>query len=315
METLIVQLGVKHGRVAELTRSKNGALSVGRSFDNDLVLTDLHVAPKQIEFRRKDDQWFVTVLDDTNPVMLNGKTLGNEAEAIESGDKITVGRTNLSLYAADHPVEKTRELAWSNWLHRHSKGLLVPFMILIALCLIDPAMDFYQYSINLEWKEYAYSAFGLGIFVIVWAGCWALAGRLLRHQQAFGLQLMATSLVCLGLVFLLPLESYLSFLSNNDTVGEIASYVISFAVVAALLRLNLFFATNIKNTLTVSVALSGILMFSIYGLVSFEAQADFETRPMYSTVLKPPFAQIGKGDSIDEYLQGLEKQVKLLEEN
>ena len=226
METLIVQLGVKHGRVAELARSRDGALRVGRSFDNDLVLTDLHVAPKQIEFLRNDDQWYVTALDHTNPVLLNGEAIGRGAEVIESGDKITVGRTNLSLYSADHPVEKTRELVWSSWLHRHSKGVIVPFLTLLLLCLFDPAMDYYQNSIDLKLKEYAYSAFAGGIFVIVWAGCWSLAGRLLRHQQSFGLQLMATSLVCLGLSILSPIGGYLSFLSNSGLVGEIADYVI-----------------------------------------------------------------------------------------
>ena len=210
MESLVIQLGVKHGRVAELARSRDGVLRVGRSFDNDLVLTDLHVAPRQIEFLRLGDGWYMTALDHTNPVLLNGVEIGRDSERIESGDKITIGRTHLTLYSADHPVEKTRELVWSSWLHRHSRGFVLPFLALLVFCLVDSSMEFYQNSVDLEWKEYGYAALVGAIFVVVWAGLWSLAGRLLRHQQAFGLQLMATSLVCLGLAILTPVESYLT---------------------------------------------------------------------------------------------------------
>ena len=57
MDTLVVQAGIRHGRAADLARSHDGKLSIGRGYGNDLVLTDLHVAPQQLAFYRDGLQW------------------------------------------------------------------------------------------------------------------------------------------------------------------------------------------------------------------------------------------------------------------
>ncbi len=71
MDALVVQIGARQGRVAEVTRSVGDQMAIGRAYDNDLVLTDLHVAPHQLAFTKQDDGWNLRVLDHTNPVLLN----------------------------------------------------------------------------------------------------------------------------------------------------------------------------------------------------------------------------------------------------
>lgn len=313
METLIVQAGVKQSRAADLVRSKKGMLKVGRNFDNDLVLTDLHVAPRQIDFICDDGEWFVVVLDDTNPVLLNGNIIENR-ERIKSGDKVTIGRTSLSLYSSDHVVEQTKELVWSGWLYRQSKSVIAPWLFLLLFFVITSALDFYQYSIDLKWNELLLNVLFTGIFIVIWAGCWSLAGRVLRHQHAFGLQLIVTSLVFLGLTIVSPFESYFSFLFNSQTVSLILSYVIAFTMLWLLLRFNLALATNVLNATMVSAVLSGLVMLTIYGLEHSQETTTFDRDPSYSAVLKPPFVLFNKGDSIDEYFRDLDSEVILLGE-
>ena len=141
MDTLVVQIGVKHGRVAELARSHDARLSVGRGYNNDLVLTDQHVAPRQLEFRRKGDQWHMLVLDHTNRVLLNSKKISIDSTSVNSGDQVTIGRTRLSLYSAEHPVEHTRKLVLSNWLALENTGLVIHILVLLGVSLFDVSIS------------------------------------------------------------------------------------------------------------------------------------------------------------------------------
>ena len=85
MDSLVVQTGGRGGRIAELARSREGRLSVGRGYGNDLVLTDHHVAPEQLIFCHEGEQWLMHVLDRANPVLLNNKRVRNDQIAVSSG--------------------------------------------------------------------------------------------------------------------------------------------------------------------------------------------------------------------------------------
>ena len=305
MDTLIVQYGIKHGRAAELVRSCNDKLSIGRSYNNDLVLTDAHIAPKQMQFCKNDGQWQVSVLDYTNPVLLNGVSVGDKPVAINSGDKITVGRTHLSLYSEDHPVTQTRKLILSSWLHRDSQGVLQPFLFLLLVCILDGLLEFFQLSTDLKWKEIASSGIVGGIIIIIWAGLWSLTGKLLRHQQHFGLQLIATSMAMALLTLFYPVSSYLEYITHSTMVGMATGYGLAFVTLVILLKLNLYIATNIDHTFKVSIILSSVLIGVVYWLANFNQQEDFSYSPQYSTVLRPPFAQVLRGKTVDEYFDEL----------
>ena len=151
MGSLVVQTGGRSGGIAGLTRSKEGRLSVGRGYGNDLVLTDQHVAPEQLIFCQEGEQWLMQVLDHANPVLVNNKRVRDDQIAVSSGDKVTVGRTRLSLYSDAHPVEKTRKLVLSNWLAMEGTSFVLPVIVLLGFCALDLVLSYFEGSTRLEW--------------------------------------------------------------------------------------------------------------------------------------------------------------------
>ena len=112
MEQIIIQYGIKQGNIAEVVRSHSDDIFIGRSFKNTLVIQDDYIAPEQLRIFQKEDQsWWMEILDQTNSVLLNSEALSSKDKdsiQIRSGDSITIGRTTLSIYSADHKVEKPR---------------------------------------------------------------------------------------------------------------------------------------------------------------------------------------------------------------
>jgi hypothetical protein len=318
MESLIIQLGVKPGRFAELLRSKNNEITVGRSYENDAVLQDPYIAPKLLRIYRANktaqdesdavnEVWRADILDHTNPVLLNGEPVLSDSVIVKDSDRLTVGRTVLTIIDPQRPVETTRKLILSAWLHSTSIGFLIPCVALIIACLLDGFFDYIQLSADLKWKQYAYASLILALAIILWAGLWAIAGHIFRSQYHFRQQLLVTSLVYILVVLLTPLPAYVEFAFASMGVGQWTNYAVTLLGVGLLLKFNLFLATNIKRTSMIAMITSvGILAFA-YGSTQF-LKEDFSTSPAYSGVLKAPFTPRFAERTAEQYWLAVEER-------
>lgn len=301
MGTLIVQVAARSARSQEITKSSGSPIKVGRGFGNDIVLADPYVAPQQLVFEPGETEWTLRVLDETNEVLLNDKLVGGAGTALNSGDRITIGRTDLEVFTEDHPLEPTRKLPLSSWVGPGRVGPLLALGALAGISIVDGILDYFQFSVDLEWEKYAYASLFLAVTILAWAGAWSIAGRVLRHQPHFWEQLLATMLVYVGLMLIYPLVGYAEFITGNVTTGQVANYLVALGGLIALLKLNLFFATNIRNTSSTAVIVSCLLVGLTFAALRF-AEEDFEPDPVYSSIVKPPFAHITADRSIDEFL-------------
>lgn len=314
METLIIQTGTRHGRVAELLRSKGDVLSVGRSFDNDLVLTDIHVAPKQIEFVRRGEDWILSVIDDTNPVLLNGEKVVGEAPVIKSGDRITVGRTRLLVYSEGHHVEPTRKLVLSNWLSGEPVNPLLPIAVLALGFLFEFCLTYFEGSTSLKWKETASDVLMSVVVVLGWAGIWAIAGRIIRHQHHLGLQIIATIVVVM--VFAnaaMLLTVYIAYPFQSVMVENVLNWGLAFVTLALLLRCNLLVASNLHRTGLVASVIAALVVGVLYGFYHFNQSDQLRFFRAYAGELVPPVLGLQWGESLERYDAGVSEIIAELD--
>jgi pSer/pThr/pTyr-binding forkhead associated (FHA) protein len=316
MDSLVVQTGGRSGRMAELARSKEGRLSVGRGYGNDLVLTDPHVAPEQLVFCQEGEQWLMQVLDYANPVLLNNTRVREDHIAVSSGDKVTVGRTRLSLYSDAHSVEPTRKLVLSNWLAMEGTSFILPVIVLLGFCALDLVLSYFEGSTRLEWEEYAYGVLFSGVVIVGWAGIWAITGSIVRQQQHFGLQLIVASIISLSATLLSFIAAYLAYPFHSTTVTEIFEWGFLFVILVVLFQLNLLIATNIRNTLAVAFALTALVSGVAFAFLYFGEEEDAFYLPLPSSALVPPAFQLSRESELDDYFSKVAREsIDLDEQN
>lgn len=314
METLIIQTGVRNGRIAEVMRSRDGSFTIGRGFDNDLVLTDLHIAPQQLKFSRESSGWKLIVLDDINPVMLNGVKVEGCPVDVKSGDRLIVGRTKLSLFAEDHPVGETKKLVFQNWLSGKSSPAFMPLAVLLLAGLVDFCIGFFEVSTDLKWQEPTMAVLVSTLFVLTWSGIWAVAGRIARHQHQFGTQVIGTSVIGIFSTVLMSVAVYLAYPFHSASIQEVVGWLVAFITIALLLRFNLMIATNVQRPAAVACMVTGLMMASFFSLTYLGKTKTFEYKPVYSNSLKPPVLRIFDGVSPDTYFLGVAATVHNLED-
>lgn len=309
MDTLVIQVGLRHGRMADITRSQNGLLSVGRAFDNTLVLTDMHVAAHQIRLENIESEWYLWVLDETNPVLLNGDKVGNNGAKINAGDEITVGRTRLFVYPENYEVEPTRKLMLSNWLSGERVNPLLPVALFLFVSLFDFLYVYLDSSVDLNWEPLVSEQLFGALIVLAWVSIWAFIGRLLRHQHHFGLQVMATvgTLFMASLLFILA--EYVSYPFHSPLLEDVLLWIVGLFTLLVLVRLNLMIASNLHRPGWVASIVTLMVGGLIYGFSYFSGNPGYHVAD-YSTELKAPVIGLYKGDSLDSYFAELENQLR-----
>jgi hypothetical protein len=283
-------------------------MTLGRGFNNDIILSDHYIAPEQLRFFIENGSWKLRVLDFTNTVLINDNPVSNDT-VIEHGDKLTVGRTHLVLLLSDHSIERTRKLVVSNWMNdkRHRRAL--PFVMLLIASLAAVFTEYQAIAGKIRWGQLVASGLSNAVVVTLWASSWALVGRLLRHKPNFREQLFYTALM--GSVFSLGVlfEGYAEYTSTSEIFGLIIEWGFLFAILGTLLRYNLSFSTILKKRGWISYSVVGLLLAVTFSLQHLQ-QPDFSAQPEYSATLKPPLAKVSSDTSIDSYLQDIENQLE-----
>ncbi len=305
MDELILQVGGKSQHAKDLFRCKSTTVSVGRGFDNDIVISDPHVGAHQILFEQDSDVWVMRILDTTNPVLLNKKAIKSESAVVKAGDHITIGRTQLHTYSPNFPVEETRKILFSEWLGNPLSLFWVPALLLTLVSLLTFLQDYLGTTTSFEWENQTKGVVFTVLFLLIWAGIWALAGRLLKHQANFSLHLLLVSIVVLAFMILIPITEYLEYYSSSLEFGSALRYALTLLGLTFLLAWDFTFATNVKRVKIVAFSIAFVVAFLNYILIDFQRG---KFGPSVSLVLKPPHVDLAPSTSLDNFLLDLENE-------
>ena len=247
MESVIIKVGdVLHKHPNTCTDNTSSILTIGRAFSSDVVLTDPYIGPSQLELHDTENNecdWHVTITDNTNPVFLNDKIIEASGFDICSGDEITIGRTNISIFSSEHEVAKTRAFSFTNWLHNHKFKPLITTAMFLFLLAVTLLMSYLELTTELVWTEMSITIIVAAVLTFLWSSGWALVGHLLKGNHHFFSQLFFTSISFILFLITADVASYVDYSFNSRLAGEIASWLIVILLSGVLFGFNLALVT------------------------------------------------------------------------
>ncbi|MGB0450106.1 MAG: FHA domain-containing protein [Porticoccaceae bacterium] len=296
-------------------RVEGPSISIGRGYQNDVVLSDSHISANHLRLDAVENGWQLTDLDSLNgveiiknPSINSASTDGQAATTLlADGAEIKVGRTRLRVIADSHPVEAAKEL------HRLEKDVsqLNRFSIWLPLLLlvmtIDIAALYANSFVEWQWKNALPSILFTQVFLLMLALFWGAVGRFLREEANFlghyNLILLAT-LVYSAIDWLLGVIGY-NFSAGFfiDAVAPLANLVL----VAVLLSANFALATNMLARQRWITSVGFVLLILVVSVANqLQEWGEFSPYPEYFSALELPALQIGGGESVDEFIDGLD---------
>jgi hypothetical protein len=190
---------------------------IGRAFDNDVVIDDVHVAPHHLRIYRGEDGELVA--EDLGT--LNGlfpehgaKPVSTLSLAKEPG--IRIGRTTLRVHDSAHPVAAERLLTPPRAHARWASGLGIS--LLFALL----ALQWLNLTAEPSASQMLLPLLGFVTILALWTSLWAMLSRVFFGQARFSLQLRIAITACIALLVWDQLTETLSFSFAWREVAEYA---------------------------------------------------------------------------------------------
>lgn len=282
-------------------------IRIGRAYDNDIILNEVHVSPYHAEIVPDEEGcWYIVDCNSLNAVRDEKGHRVNTQRPLISGDIIVLGRCQLRIWDARHPVEHTWPLhrAEDIFYRLGKKRMIVA--LLPALIFITAFFATFEEEKAEGWFSQIPSMLITGLLLMLWASAWSLVGRIVKQESRFYAQLAVTMLAFIAIQ---PLEWFSRVLAFNVGIDLWLDIVqlFFFALVATLLlwsHLFLSIPQHPKYRVLISVGL-------IWSLTALKVAPEFSEKehyraPHYPNLVIPPIVNWTQGVDESAFIQDIE---------
>jgi len=275
-------------------KSNKFPLTIGRGFDNDLILNDPYICDHHLKISRTPKTgWRISDLNSENGFFLKSSHPAKSTITARSGDHLKVGETSLRLFSLNHAVAKSERFikphGLTSWFNNPIFSWFT-FFAAILMFVLWQYLETWSTTINVELAGVA--AVSIAI-IIIWSVNWALTGKIFKHKANFTAQIAVCSVFAIFLNLYDTLDAYLSFISNDSLSTKIMATIIDVSLFAGLIFGALSFATDMtrrKRIISALLFAAGIII----GFTSFDIikAQQFRSAPRYANTLKPYFSSL-----------------------
>jgi hypothetical protein len=249
MALILEVLDGRGGGVRTRIRLDALPLRIGRALDNDLILDDPYADAQHAQITRAENGDLV--VEDTgsiNGVILAGGLRVTRA-AVGPGMEIRVGRSLLRLRDPAQPVPPALPDAVSaasldtRWAAR--PRVQVAFsLIAVAILALAGWLDSYERSAA---EDAFTSALGFATMGALWAGIWAVAGRIVVHRFRFFAHFSFVTLFLMVAFLLGSINEWTVFLFPDNPIPVLVGAAIGLVMVATLVAGHLGLASALPS--------------------------------------------------------------------
>lgn len=276
---------------AERHRFAPGRVTLGRAYDNDVIIADPYVAPHQAELVFDSERgWVWCDREPVNPTRDHRAAAMSGGRAVDSGMVVTLGATPVRLVFPDHAVAPTQRIGRTQGLVDALDRAWVALPLVLLAWLGQSYLD-YLGEVHSEARPAQHGMAGLiAAFVsLAWAGYWALLARLGGRRPRFWGQCAVGAAAIVALTVVFPIAEYLVFWSNSRVSGDVVRYGGSAVIAGGAVFWALTMATRLRPQLAAACAHGAAgLVLLLAVLARFAGMPDFREEPLYAGVLKPP---------------------------
>ena len=288
-------------------------VTVGRAFDNDIILQDITISPHHLVITKENDLISIQSLSNENGTKLNGVAINNEPIDITLPANLAISDMKARILSSEMPVEET--------YIRSCSGLFClftnPFWAALLLISTIGLLFLEKYFITPVSKEPLYYLSSvlpsiwimLGVTVVITG-----ISKLSTHRWEI---IPAVSIA--SLIFLVPqlfdyLGHYLAYLFTSDSLASWLKYFAKFLVIPILLAIFIVKTIRTKWWPAIGVSIlvySPFIAFQLLGVVDdLTSKSGFSEIPSYSQTLLPGDTRLNSTISLDQFIKEAERETE-----
>ena len=291
----VLELLDRHGHVEQRIAINASDVRIGRAYDNDLILEDVHVSPHHALITDADGHRVLRDLNSVNGIR-TGTASRRVSELVLDGEQVfTLGLSQLRYRPITAPVPEALPLRERRHLHRGVAWALCAPVACLAMFGLDARLDSYEAFGALKLLNAVMVPL---VAMLLWAGVWALIGRLLVQRLHFAGHL---AVISLGLLFATIFESAARLSAFAFAFDGAVPWLLAAGMCATFVLIlygHLRLASRIRPRSALAAAMVfGSLLAAAMQIKQLVYLQQFSARPRFTLTLAPPGLRMIRADS------------------
>jgi len=291
-----IEVLARNGEVRHRQRVEALPIRIGRGYDNDFILDDLHTSANHVIIELNEAGGLVVRdMGSRNGVFHKGKR--HDRLSIDGNTVFRLGHTSLRIRSADFSVAgETRDTTIHSW-----EGLRPALTGLVLMTLLSLSLTWLTDSENAEPVHYITGLAAMLGMGLLWCGGWTMANRLFAGQTRFGRHLFiaASGLVVMELLSLLL--SLASFAFSLDTLSRYGSHF-AFAIAAGVVFFHLVtISPNSTRRFAAAAVLLLLLSSGVTLLFHYQNQGQLAD-DLYMDDLYSPALRVSSSKTVEQFV-------------
>lgn len=304
-DQVIVEILDARGGVRSRARLDHFPAGIGRSFTNDVIIDDPYACPQHLQLVREEDGTLVVV--DTGSV--NGTSEAGQRQnlarvVVRPGLQLRIGRTQIRFRDPTQPVAATIPDKGVNaergLLGRPISAIVVSVVTVVMFTVLAWLETYERTTIEAQ----TFGGLGVLMLIVVWAGAWSLASRIVLGRFNFLAHLTLAGLAVIAWEALSGFNGWTSVVLPNSTINDMFFGVVSLGITLVVLTAHLGFASRMssRKRLTASVVVLGVIG-ALAALGTYAEREEFTTTLEYPSLIRPVSPSLVRAVSLDDFLE------------
>jgi len=312
---VVIEIVTRNEKVLSLHKFNGERVTIGRAYDNDLVLQEEHVCPQHAEIYQNDEgQLVLHDLSSINGVKdKHNRTLAHEI-VVNSGDVFVIGKFHIRVLSTTHPVPEAKKLNVIEDLARNANHWYLALsvaMIFFLWHLIDTYFSAYQEFI---WPKMAVKSLVLTLGIAVIPLVVALAARIFKKDVKFFTIVVFSFLNIMLWQLFSTIGALFLFNWGGGAFVHYSGQIIEYLILGLFLWGAFYLASNM-NLKKISLITSGLVLV-IASLVYFNDKGNNKVvlSPVFLAKVLPSALLFAEPMKVEDYVSSTDKLFVLAQE-
>jgi len=287
----IIEILDRFGKVRQRNRIDNYPYTIGRSYNNDIIIDDPYISPIHLKIDNNVNNIF-TVNDNNseNGLFSTSPLKQHDNLIIHNNLRIRIGHTDIRFRSIDYPVKET---ALQRSTPSKLSMLTTNFYAFLFVWLVT-AILFFTDEYLAETGEFSFkttisSIVAMYFLFAIWSVLWSIASKVITHRFYFTFHAVLICLMIFGITVIEVISENIEFAFSfvNFSWWIIALATLLFSITLVYGHLSLSSTLSKKKMLIAAFLSAGSINFIIH-LTYYLEQTDYSTQLVYSKSIKTP---------------------------
>jgi len=310
LPTLIIEEISRGQKTIQRYKLTQPSISIGRGYDNDIILSDPHICPEHIRIDFIAGSWKISDRDSINGSFLEpikNKKQNADQHLVNDGDIVNIGKSQLRLLFINHPVNAAIHFSVFESFINLMRQPLALFVNILSFIAIAASLAYLNSPVESNYSQFFVSAIGMALVFALWPAGIALISHLTKHDARAVAQI-GISFAFFNLFWLTDfIDNLVAFNTASNAINALIGTALSLTLGFSLFWLNCYigFHMTAKRRMLVSISITALLFGSNY-LVQYSHKPEFNPRPQYNATIMAPNFLFVPSRTVDQFMKNNE---------